>query len=508
MVGNSNGEFITDENGRIVIDGLEPGTTVIARETKTLEGYVLDTTPKSIQIKAGEAQTLRFYNRAKGCLVIRKLDAETHKPLAGVEFELTYADGGYVDAANGHLSSKGLYTTDKNGEIRICGITGTIVAKEVRAKDGYLLDSTPQTVKVNPEDTQTLTFYNEPLGGLQIIKKDEETGDRLGGVQFEVRKMNGEIVGTYTTDRYGVKQTLVVDPIASQVVKHIFELAAEGLTPPAIARQLTEEKVLIPSAYTLQYHPEQCNRKAEYGCTSWNANTVREILRRQEYLGHTVLRKTIGTNFKTDERRFATDEERLVFEDTHEPIVDGELWEQAHRRLKHATRRIKEGTHQEECLLPGLVYCADCGSIITVSNPGRKPEKQYKTKEDDTMEKFITDERTGLCYELVGDYYLIAGEDEPEGRTIGIWGQRNLRYIRKHKVSLYAELLTTGKLNDYLADLNEQAEAMFSRLVKQLSEKEGVTEALKEENQMLWVQRMNNSRSAAMEIVANDLIYC
>ena len=124
------------------------------------------------------------------------------------------------------------------------------------------------------------------------------------------------------------------------------------------------------------------------------------------------------------------------------------------------------------------------------------------------MEEFITDERTGLRYELVGDYYLIAGEDEPEGRPIGIWGQRHLRYIRKHKVGLYAELLTTGKLNDYLADLNEQAEAMFSRLVKQLSEKEGVTEALKEENQMLWVQRMNNSRSAAMEIVANDLIYC
>ena len=113
-----------------------------------------------------------------------------------------------------------------------------------------------------------------------------------------------------------------------------------------------------------------------------------------------------------------------------------------------------------------------------------------------------------MRYELVGDYYLIAGEDEPEGRPIGILGQRHLRYIRKHKVGLYAELLTSGKLNDYLADLNEQAEAMFSRLVKQLSEKEGVTEALKAENQMLWVQRMNNIRSAAMEIVANDLIYC
>lgn len=124
------------------------------------------------------------------------------------------------------------------------------------------------------------------------------------------------------------------------------------------------------------------------------------------------------------------------------------------------------------------------------------------------MEKFITDERTGLRYELVGDYYLIAGEDEPEGSPIGIWGQRHLRYIRKYKIGLYAELLTTGKLNDYLADLDEQAEAMFSRLVKQLSEKEGVTEALKAENQMLWVQRMNNLRNAATEIVSSELIYC
>ena len=124
------------------------------------------------------------------------------------------------------------------------------------------------------------------------------------------------------------------------------------------------------------------------------------------------------------------------------------------------------------------------------------------------MEKFITDERTGLRYELVGDYYLIAGEDEQEDRPNGIWGQRHLRYIRKHKVGLYSELLTAGKLNDYLADLNAQAEAMFSRLVKQLSEKEGITEALKAENQMLWVQKMNNLRNAAMEIVANDLIYC
>ena len=124
------------------------------------------------------------------------------------------------------------------------------------------------------------------------------------------------------------------------------------------------------------------------------------------------------------------------------------------------------------------------------------------------MEQFITDQRTGLRYELVGDYYLIAGEDEPEGRPIGLWGQRHLRYIRRRKRLLYAELLTTGRLNDYLADLNEQAEDMLSQLVKELSENENVTEVLKAENPMLWVQKMNGIRHTTAEIVSHDLIYC
>ena len=159
VVGQSNGEYITDENGRIVIEGLEPGTTITARETKTLEGYVLDGAPKSILIKEGQVQTLRFYNSKQGTLVIRKLDSVTKEPLAGVEFELTYAEGGYVDDANGHLSSKGLYTTDSNGEIRISGVTGTIVVKETKTIDGYTIDpaTQTQTVTVNPEDTQTIT---------------------------------------------------------------------------------------------------------------------------------------------------------------------------------------------------------------------------------------------------------------------------------------------------------------------------------------------------------------
>lgn len=206
VVGPSNGEYITDENGRIVINDLEPGTTVTARETKTLEGYVLDTTPKSIEIKAGEVQTLRFYNEAKGTIVIRKLDSVTKEPLAGVEFELTYADGGYVDDANGHLSSKGLYTTDANGEIRISGVTGTIVVKETKTIEGYTINEATrtQTVEVNPADTQTLTFYNDPIGGVEIVKINaDDTSERIPDTTFEIRKIDDELIDTITTDQNG-----------------------------------------------------------------------------------------------------------------------------------------------------------------------------------------------------------------------------------------------------------------------------------------------------------------
>ncbi len=206
VVGPSNGEYITDEAGRIVIDDLEPGTTVTAREIKTLEGYVLDGAPKSIKIKAGEVQTLRFYNSKQGTLVIRKLDSETHEPLAGVEFELTYADGGYVDDANGHLSSKGLYTTDQNGEIRISGVTGTIVIKETKTIEGYTIDEATriQTVEVNPEDTQTITVYNDPIGGVEILKVDaNRTSKRIPNTTFEIRKIDDELIDTVTTDKNG-----------------------------------------------------------------------------------------------------------------------------------------------------------------------------------------------------------------------------------------------------------------------------------------------------------------
>ena len=124
-----------------------------------------------------------------------------------------------------------------------------------------------------------------------------------------------------------------------------------------------------------------------------------------------------------------------------------------------------------------------------------------------TMEKYITDERTGLKYELVGDYYLVVGDDEPEGdQPIGIWGQRHLRHLkRRHKV-IYADLLTSGKLPEYLADIDRQAEELFLRLAKQTADAEGITEKLKASNQMEWVRRMNSCRNRASEIVYHQVL--
>ena len=124
------------------------------------------------------------------------------------------------------------------------------------------------------------------------------------------------------------------------------------------------------------------------------------------------------------------------------------------------------------------------------------------------MEKVIYDEKNGLWYELQGDYYIPCLKlPEEEQQPIGVWGQRHLRYIKQHRKVLYLNLLTSGKLNGYLADIDTQAEEMFSRLVKQMAECEGVTEQLKADDQMEWVRRMNNIRQRATEVVNEEIIY-
>ena len=206
FIGNTTGKFVTDSAGAFTITDVAPDTTLIIKETRAKEGYILDDTPQTVKVKSGEVVTVEFRNAPKGNLIIVKQDSVTKEPLEGVQFKIVYADGSYVDAAGGTLSSTGLYWTDKDGKIALSGISGTVVVTEVETIPGYTIDenSRTQTVVVDPNDTQTLYFYNTPAGGLQIIKSDESSGKRISGVRFEVRKVNGEIVGTYTTDSDGV----------------------------------------------------------------------------------------------------------------------------------------------------------------------------------------------------------------------------------------------------------------------------------------------------------------
>ena len=206
LIGNANGKFVTDSAGTFTIMDVAPGTTLIIKESRTRDGYLLDDTPQTVKVKSNDIVTVEFRNQPLGGLRIVKLDSITHKPLEGVEFKVTYADGSFVPDKNGQISSNGIYRTDKNGEVLISGLIGTFVVTETKTLSGYIIDENTrsQTVVINPNDLQTLTFYNAPSGGLQIIKSDEDTGERIGNVKFEIRKMNGEIIGTYTTDRDGV----------------------------------------------------------------------------------------------------------------------------------------------------------------------------------------------------------------------------------------------------------------------------------------------------------------
>ncbi len=123
------------------------------------------------------------------------------------------------------------------------------------------------------------------------------------------------------------------------------------------------------------------------------------------------------------------------------------------------------------------------------------------------MEKYVVDERNGLEYELVGDYYIVAGEDEPPARPIGVWGAMRRDYLKQHRKNLYYELLFAGKLNDHLADIEEQAQDMMWTLTRQMAKAEGVSEELKRRDQMAWVGAMNNIQNRAKEAIRDDLIY-
>ena len=206
-VGPDDGVYYTDKAGEIVLNGLEPGTTVVAREIKSVDGFVLDGTPQDILIKAGTVQNLTFWNKRQGALIINKLDAVTKKPLEGVTFKITTATGEFVPDENGKISSNGLYYTDENGQIILKGVTGTLVVTEEKSISGYTIDENTrtQTVVVNPNDTQSLYFYNAPIGGLELVKVNAaDKTQRIPNTTFEIRRVSdGGLVDTVTTGTDG-----------------------------------------------------------------------------------------------------------------------------------------------------------------------------------------------------------------------------------------------------------------------------------------------------------------
>ena len=263
VVGDANGKFVTDSAGTFTVNGIEPGTTLVVKEVRAKSGYLLDNTPQTVQIKAGQTVTLEFRNQKQGNLIIHKLSgADKKTPLEGVQFKITYADGRVVDAESGKLSSNGLYTTNKEGQIILSGITGTIICTEVASIPGFTIDpgTRSQTIVVNPgDDTQHLYFYNDPVGGVEIIKvREDDTSKRIPNVTFEIRRASdGGLVDTVTTGKDGrVFATLeagsfyAVETDCPKEYKldstpHYFEVKAGKATPPLVVTNKAFSGILL-----------------------------------------------------------------------------------------------------------------------------------------------------------------------------------------------------------------------------------------------------------------------
>ena len=204
VVGDANGKYVTDSAGSFTVSGINPGTTLVVKETRARDGYLLDDAPQTATIKAGQTVTLEFRNQPQGSLIINKLSSADKKtPLEGVLFQITYSDGSFVD--NGALSSKGLYRTDKNGQIILSGITGTVVVTEVETIKGYRIDdaSRSQTIEVRANDTQQLWFYNAPTSRILLHKVDKATGKGISGAVFLLYDSDHNPIGEYVTDQDG-----------------------------------------------------------------------------------------------------------------------------------------------------------------------------------------------------------------------------------------------------------------------------------------------------------------
>lgn len=324
-----------------------------------------------------------------------------------------------------------------------------------------------------------------------VFKSRMKDGLRCSGsIPYGYKRTNGD------------KQTLVVDEPAAEIVRKIFRLASQGVGVTAIAEMLTEEKVLIPSAYAAKYSPENCRHKALINPCRWSATTVGYILDRQEYLGHTVLGKSICENFKTKQRRAATPDELMIFPDTHEAIIDPDTWNMARKLRVQKKPRAANGTYSHR--LSGLVYCADCGSRMGFVSPDAKHSGKhydsdsafqcgnYRNQNSECVSHFIkTSALEAAILQAIKavSKYVIENEAEFVSQLKAVWNESRSRSAANGQQELDEAKTRMAELDARIQQLYDSAisgllpERQAQRMIQQYDEEQLVLEKRVEELQ-------------------------
>ena len=303
------------------------------------------------------------------------------------------------------------------------------------------------------------------------------------------------------------KQTLIVDEPAAEVVRKIFRLACQGNSITAIAEMLTAEQILIPSAYAALHRPENCRHKDVADPYRWSANTIGYILDRQEYLGHTVLGKSVCENFKTKQRRAATPDELMIFPDTHEAIVDQDTWDIARKMRLRKKPRVANGTYSHR--LSGLVYCADCGARMGFISP----ESKHSDKLYDSDSAFQCGNYRSTTNECVSHYvktsvleavilqaiqtvsrYVLENEAEFIDQLKALWNENQTKSANSGQKELAEARKRMADLDEKIKKLYESAlngllpERQAQRMIQQYDEEQILLENRIEELESLAQQ--------------------
>lgn len=324
-----------------------------------------------------------------------------------------------------------------------------------------------------------------------VFKSRMKEGLRCSGaIPYGYKRINGD------------KQTLVVDEPAAEVVRKVFRLACQGVGVTAIAERLTEEKVLIPSAYTAKYSPENCRHRTVIDPYRWNATTVGYILDRQEYLGHTVLGKSICENFKTKQRRAATPEELMIFPDTHEAIIDQDTWDIAQKLRVRAKPRAANGTYSHR--LSGMIYCADCGSRMGFISPDAKQSEKhydsdsafqcgnYRNKNNECVSHFIkTSALEAAILQAIKavSQYVIENEAEFISQLKTVWNENKSKSANNGQQEIDEAKKRMAELDAKIQKLYDSAisgllpERQAQRMIQQYDEEQLMLEKRVEELQ-------------------------